>query len=215
MILQNWSLSSWRPSTTPMRPLAQSALVNEDYRAALPVGFFLSSGQRCLFQRLTTTSSLSKARPIGLWQLHPRCRNNQPTCSEVYRTPKRSSISSATRCVVHNPVSYPKAWGPRFRSTSIVLRSASLTSGLRPARPAFFSPTRPDCSNACFHRFTDWRCTPTRRATSASCIPFSNSDAARKRRFSNALKSRLTPNEFPIHKTLSQLLTNGTILSWF
>lgn len=214
MILQNGSLSSRRPSATPVRPLAQSTLVNEYYRAVLPVGFFLSSGQRCLFQRLTAPSSLSKARPIGLWQLHPSRRNNHPTCSGVYRTPKRSSISSATRRVLHSPVSYPKVSGPRLRSDSMVLRSVSLTRGLRPARPAFLSPVRPDSSNACFQRFTDWRWTPTRRATSASCRPFSNNAAARMRRLSNALKSRLTPNGLPMHKTLSQLSTNVTIFYW-
>ena len=197
----------------PPRPLAQSILVNEYYRTALPAGFFLSSGQRCLFQRHRYLS-LSKAWPIGLWQLHPSRRNSEPTCSAVYRTPKRSSISSATRCVVHSPVSYPKAWGPRLRSASMVLSFTALTSGLRPARPAFLSPVRPNFSNACFQRFTDWRWTPTRRATSASWIPFSNSTAARNRRLSNALKSRLTPSGFPTHKTLSQLLTNVTILYW-
>src|SRR5215475_3113416 len=46
MILQHGCLPSWRPSPTSMRPLAQSTLVNEHYRAALPMGFFLSSAQR-------------------------------------------------------------------------------------------------------------------------------------------------------------------------
>jgi hypothetical protein len=162
------------------------------------VGFFLSSIQRCLIERPTVTSSLPEARPIGLWQFHPSRRNNHPACSGVYRTPKRSSISSAARGVLH------------LRSDSMVARSASLTRGVRPVRPAFVSPVRPDSSHACWQRFTDWRWTPTRRATFASCRPLSRNAAARMRRVSNALRSRLTPNGFPFHNTLSALIIDAS-----
>lgn len=214
MILQHGGLSSRRPGPTAMRLLAQSALVNEHYRAALPLGFFLSSGQRFLFQRWTAASSLSKARPTGLWQLHPSRRNSHPTCSGVYRTPKRCSISAAIRRVVHRPVSYPKASGPRLSSLSICRKSRSLKRGLRPGRSAFLSPARPNSCKARFHRFTDWRWTPTLRATSASCTPFPNSAAARNRRFSSTSKFRLTPIGFPMHRILPQISTNVTIISW-
>src|SRR3989442_4114670 len=44
VILQHRRLSAWRPGTTAVRALAQSALVDEDDGAPLFAGFFLISG---------------------------------------------------------------------------------------------------------------------------------------------------------------------------
>jgi hypothetical protein len=148
-ILQHRGLSSGRPCPTAVRTLAQPALINEHYRAAFLLGFFLSSGQRRFFHRPMAGSSRWSARPVGRWQLQPSFPNSHPTCPGWYFTPQLRSINSATRSSVQRLVSYPKACGPRLSPLSRRLRSASRKRDLRPARPAFFSPSRP-CSPICF-----------------------------------------------------------------
>jgi len=203
-ILQHRRLTFWRPGPTTVRTLTEPALVHKHYRAALPLGFFLSPGQRFFFQRSMETSSRSSARPVGRWQLQPIFPNSHQTCPGWYFTPHSCLISSATRCRVHSPVSYPKVSGPSLSFRSIFFSSASLSRDLRPARPAFFNPPRP-CSAICFfHRPTDWRCTPNCRATSASLSPACNRLCARSRRSSSSSKSLFTPAGFPMQNYLSQ-----------
>jgi hypothetical protein len=210
-VLQHRGLPSRRPSPATVRPLAESALINEHYGATLPLGFFLSLGQRFFFQRSMAVSSLCSARPVGRWQLQPSLPNTHQTCPGWYFTPQRCSISSATRSSVHSSVSYPSAWGPRLSSRSIRLKSAPLSRDLRPARPAFFRPARP-CFSICWaHRFTDWRWAPTCRATSASFNPCFRSAWARNRRCSNASKSLLTPRAFPMQCIIAENASDVTI----
>src|ERR1700693_845169 len=71
VILQHRRLPAPRPGTAAMRPLAQSALVEEDDRAPLFLGFFLMSGQVVFFHTRSASSSRSSARPTGRWQLQP------------------------------------------------------------------------------------------------------------------------------------------------
>jgi hypothetical protein len=212
-ILYYRRLSPRRPSSTTVRALAQSAFVDKHYRAALPLGFFLSCGQRFFFQCSIEASFRSRARPVGLWQLQPSFLNNHHTWPRWYRTPHSSSISFATRSSVQSPVSYPNVSGPALSPRSTFLKSASLSRGLRPARPAFFNPPRPASAICLRHRPTDWRCTPICRATSASVMPCLISAYARSRRSSNASKSLLTPAGFPMQKYLSQPSPNVTIFN--
>jgi len=210
-ILKHRRLSSWRPGPATVRTLAQSALVDKYYRTALPLGFFLSRGQRFFFHCAIETSSRSSARAAGRWQLHPIFPNNHQIWRGWYLTPHSSLISAAIRASVQSPVSYPSACGPCLSSRSILLRSDSLSRDLRPARPAFFSPARP-CSAICLrHRPTDWRCTPSSRATCASVNPRLNNVWARSRRSSNASKSLSTPAGFPMQGYLSQTPSKVTI----
>src|SRR5271167_3814334 len=65
VILQHRGLAAWRPATTAMRTLAQSALVDEDDRAPLFFGLFFNSGQRFCFHCWILASSRSRARPAG------------------------------------------------------------------------------------------------------------------------------------------------------
>jgi hypothetical protein len=65
MVLQHWRLAARSPSTAAMRPLAQSALVDEDDRAAFCLGFFLMTGQRLVFHSWMAASLRSRARPVG------------------------------------------------------------------------------------------------------------------------------------------------------
>ena len=205
-ILQHRGLALWRPRPTAMRALAQSAFINEHDRASFLLGFFLSFGQLCFFHRLIARSSRSSARPVGRWQLHPSFPNSQPTWPGWYLTPNSCLINLAIRSRVHRFVSYPSGCGPSLSLVSSFFKSASLRRGLRPARPAFFKPRRPLFSICCAQRLTDWRCTPTRRATSASLSPSLNSVYARKRLCSNPSKSLLTPAGFPMQSFLSHLL---------
>ena len=197
--LEHRSLPARRPCAATVRSFAQTAFVHKYNGLPLQLGFFLSSGHRCFFQRRIASSSRSIARVVGLWQLHPSIFSTFHTCPEWYRIPHSRSIRSATLQAVQRLVSYPSDSGPRFRPSRIFSRSVSERRGLRPALPAFFSPDMPDSLNCRAHRLTDWRCTPTRRATSASWIPCFSSFAACRRRFSSTSKFRFTPAGFPIH----------------
>src|SRR5271169_6902961 len=71
VVLQHRGLSSRRPGAAAMGPLAEPALVDENYDPALLFGLFFNSGQRFCFHRSMAFSSRSKARPAARWQLHP------------------------------------------------------------------------------------------------------------------------------------------------
>jgi len=212
MILENRRLSFRRPGPTTMRPFAQSALVDKHYRAFFPLGFFLSFGQRLFFHRSIFSSSRSNARFAGLWQLQPSPCKIRHTWAGWYLTPHSCSIRSATLDVVHSSVVYPLAWAPCVSWVSTRRRSVVLSKGFLPARPAFLSPRIPDSLSSLSQRFTDWRCTPTRRATSACETPARNSRAASSRRCSSLSKFLRTPIGFPMHPKLSQKSKNVTIL---
>ena len=212
MELKHWCLSARRPGAAAMRSFAQTAFVYKYNGLPLQLGFFLSLGHRLFFHRRIASSSRSIARVVGLWQLHPSFFSTFQTCPEWYRIPHSRSIRSATLQAVQRPVSYPSASGPRFRASRIFSRSTSERHGFRPARPACFSPAMPDSLSCRAQRFTDCRCTPTWRATSASWIPFFRSFAACRRRFSSASKLRFTPAGFPMHWSIHQIPKNVTIL---
>ncbi len=212
MKLKHWSLSTRRPGTAAMRSFAQTAFVHKYNGLPLQLGFFLSSGHRFFFHWRIASSSRSIARVVGLWQLHPSLFSTFQTCPEWYRIPHSRSIRSATLQAVQRLVSYPSASGPRFSASRIFPRSDSERRGLRPARPAFFSPDMPDSLSCRAQRLTDCRCTPTRRATSASWIPSFNSFAACRRRFSSTSKLRFTPAGFPMHWSIQRVPKNVTII---
>ena len=176
------------------------------------LGVFFTSGQCTCFQWRIAFSFRSRARPTGRWQLHPNPRRMRHTWTFVYRTPHWRSIRSATRQLVHSPVSYPRASGPRFKPATIRRRSSSLSRGLRPGWRAFCKAFRPPAANCRAQRLTDCRWTPTLRAVSASVQPCSKNRAALSRRRSNARKSRFNPAGFPMPVTVTPLTANVTIL---
>ena len=131
-----------------MGSLAQPAFVDEDEGLDLPGSVFFNAGKRRFFQRRMASSSRSKARPTGRWQLQSNCFNSRQTWVVVYRTPHSCSIKCATRWLVHKLVAYPRASGTRWSHCSIRFRSAADNFGFRPARPALFNPARPASSSA-------------------------------------------------------------------
>src|SRR5215469_4540158 len=143
VVLQHGCLAPWSPRTAAVRALTQSTFVDEDDSPIFVFGFFFNSGQRSRFQRLIFSSSRSKARPVGRWQLQPSCRRMRQAWEGSYCTPHSCSIRSATRADVHRWVSYPRACGPRFNPLSTRRKSSLPRRGLRPARPAFFRARRP------------------------------------------------------------------------
>ena len=187
--LQDRCLPPGGPSAHTVRLLTQPAFIEEEDGTALGARFFFISGQRRFFQCAMAASFRSRARPTGRWQLQRSLARMRQTWSGWYLTPLCCSIRRATRWLVHKAVGYPQACGPATRPCSKAAKSSALKRGLRPARPALFSPPIPSLSRIFAHRLTDWRCTPTRRATSACEKPFSSKRAARKRRFSIEWKS--------------------------
>ena len=78
VVLEDRRLSARRPGPAAVRPLSQSAFVDEDDRLPLRGGLFFNAGQRTRFQWRIAASSRSRARPIGRWQLQPsRLRSRQ------------------------------------------------------------------------------------------------------------------------------------------
>src|SRR5580658_885543 len=84
VVLEHRRLAAWRPGTTPVRALAQSAFVDEDDRAPFFSGFFLISGHVFRFQWPMASSSRSSARPVGRCGLQFSCRNSFQTCPAWY-----------------------------------------------------------------------------------------------------------------------------------
>lgn len=154
----------------------------------------------------------SKARPAGRCGVQPKSWSRRQVCTVEYFTPHSRSIRSATRQAVHRLVPYPKASGPRFKPCTMRWRSAAVSFGGRPARGARFSAPAPSCFNCRAQRLTDWRCTPTRRATSASATPRLSSLAAFRRRCSSFTRSRFTPAGCPIPESIAEIVIVVTIL---
>jgi hypothetical protein len=204
MELQLRGLAPRSPRSAYVRPFAQSAFVDKDDMAAFAEGFFLRAGHVYRCQRRIASSSLSRAFPAGLWQLHPRSRNNRHTWPGWYITPHSRPMTAATRGSVHKPVAYPCASGPSCNTRVTCLRCGSLNRGRRPVRPAERSSRIPPALRAFAQRDTDIGLMPRCRATSACFQPLCKSAAADLRRCSNAhsaSRSRLTPRGFPMQET--------------
>ncbi len=77
---QDRSLPARRPSAAPVRPLTQSAFVDEDDRTPLFAGFFLMAGQVFCFHSAIADSFRSNAFPTGRCGLQFNCRRTFQTC---------------------------------------------------------------------------------------------------------------------------------------
>jgi hypothetical protein len=74
VVLQDGSFSTRSPGPNPVRLLGEPAFVDKDYCAPFAARFFLMAGHCFFFQCAMACSSLSRARPTGRWELHPRPR---------------------------------------------------------------------------------------------------------------------------------------------
>ena len=212
VLLKDRSMASRRPGAATMGLQAQTALVDEDDRLAFAFGVFFRAGQWVSFHQRIASSLRSSARPVGRWQVQPSCRRMRHTWLGWYRTPHSTSISSATRPDVHSPLPKPKASAPRRSPRSTRRRSAAVRRGGRPICFALRRDRRPPSSSCCAQRLTDWRWTPTCRATSDWLRPLRNRSTAFIRRCSSASKSLRTPAGFPIAASLPQAERTVTML---
>src|SRR5215467_4276815 len=210
--LEHRRLTPRRPSPHAVGPFTQSAFVDEDDGLASFCSVFFNSGQRWRFHLRMAGSFRSKARPAGRCGVQPRSRSRRQACTVEYFTPHSRSIRSATRQAVQRLVPYPRACGPLFKPCRIRWRSAAVSWAGRPARGARFRAPGPPCSNCRAQRLTDCRCTPTRRATSASGMPCLSSRAAFRRRCSSFTRSRLSPAGCPI---AGEYNPNGLLVSLY
>src|SRR5271165_1356800 len=188
VILQHRRLSAGRPSTAAVRTFAQSAFVDEDDRAAFVFGFFLTPASA---SASTAESSLRSAPGLGRWDAD----SSIPTAAECAKPAKHGSgphirprsggpLAPKSTARSHSPKPGVRA-SARARSSSGLAHStgACVPHGLpASAQPGLFRPTRPPTD------LTDWRCTPTCRATSDWWTPFFSSRAARRRRRPQLLK---------------------------
>src|SRR5579863_116303 len=203
-VLQDGGLSLRSPSTCAAGSLRQTRLVDEDDYSPLPRGDFFSAGHLFCFQLRIAASSRSRARPVGRCTLQPSsCRILQTEDCASF-TPKRSSISIPTRGSVHSSLVKPAARAPAFNNLMSCARCSSLSLGGRPKRSARFKPEDPPCSCSFLQRNTDWRDTPTRRATSAGHTP------AARRRIPRFLRRSSSCNCCSISIATSNVTIRGT-----
>ena len=103
-MMLNGSRAPRRPSLDHQRSQQKARFIGKYYVGAQPRGVFFTRGQSFRFQRSMAFSSRSKARRSGFWCVHPsRCRS-WPAVLKWHGIWKVSSITSATRFVVHSSV---------------------------------------------------------------------------------------------------------------
>jgi len=187
---QERGLAARGPGAADNGLLREAAFVFENEPRVASAGVFFSCAQRRVFHCSMAVSFRSRARRAGRWRDHPNRRRIRQTCPGWCRTPVTRVMTAATRGKVHRSVRNPCAAGPARSAPSTVAKASASNCGLRPARPAPFSPGRPRT----FHAWYQWcaltRVTPSCWATAACETPRANSRAACSRRASNAAKSR-------------------------
>src|SRR5581483_12120164 len=187
-VLQNRSLALRGPGACATGAFRQSRLVNKDDYSALPCGDFFTAGHLFFFHSAMAASSRCRARPVGRCTLHPNCcsiRHTEGCESSIW---KRSLISLAMRRSVHSSLANPAANAPVLSALSSSVRCASSSFGGRPNRFGRSRPRIPPCGWRFDQRNTDWRLTPTRRATSAGHTPLASSRIPCLRRLSNSTR---------------------------
>ena len=188
-VLQNRRFTAGRPGSYLGGTFREARFVDENYGLAAFFSVFFSAGHCVRFQVRIACSSRWMARPVGRWHENPSDRNRRHTCTSLYAWPKRSMISARTRGKVHSSVGKPAATAPRLSKRVNSRRSALPKLLGRPSGLAL-SASRPSASSFFAQVLTDWRLTPSLRATSACGTLFSNSRAACSRRRWSAFRSR-------------------------
>src|SRR5215469_4099620 len=189
-VLQDRCLTPWGPGTRAAGSFGQTRLVDEDDYSALPRSDFFTAGHRFCFQVRIAASSRCRARPVGRCTLQPSCCSCRHTEDWENSTPKRSLISIPMRGSVHSSLVKPAAIAPLFSALISSARCASSSLEGRPKRFGRCSAAMPPFSCSFVQRNTDWRETPTRRATSAGQMPAASSRMPCLRRCSSSSSFR-------------------------
>jgi len=188
-----------------MRALAQSAFINEDDGSPFFLGFFLSSGQRCFFQRrdgrfvpFQRPPDRPLAAPTQLPQnFSKHARGGSARHTRARSSPPRAAQStswSRIRAPQDRASVLPRCAATRRHPAAACVPRARLSSN-RLALPV--PPAWPSDAPSAGAR-------PALRATSAWLFPCCNKLAARRRRASSASKSRFTPRGLPMPAKLYQ-----------
>src|SRR6478672_3099770 len=191
-LLDDRRLSSQSPSTGDWTLLGQSRLVYEDDGPSLASGLFFSAGHCLRFHCTIACSSRCSALRSGFCGVKPRLRNSSHPPVLLYATPNSRLISARTRLIVHSSVAKPAASAPcnnirRSPSHCVASKCLGRPNGLR-----LSLPTAPFAlASCCAQSLTDWRVTPSRRATSDCDTLRLSSRAPSSRRASIAFISRL------------------------
>src|SRR6185437_16108655 len=189
-VLQDWCLAPWGPGARAAGSFRQTRLVDEDDYSALPRSDFFMAGHLFCFHVRIAASSRWRASPAGRCTLQPSCCSCRHTEDCENSIPKRSLISMPIRGSVHSSLAKPAANAPAFSALISSARCASSSFGGRPKRSGRRSATMPPFSCSLVQRSTDWRETPTRRATSAGQTPAASSRIPCLRRLSSSSSFR-------------------------
>lgn len=209
-LLDDRGLASGCPGGANRWSLGESRLVEKSQIGPQASGLFLTLGHSLRIQRWMSCSSLSLARLIGRWRLHPRLLSTLQTWPGWYRIPHTLQMTCETRSNVHRCVEKPQEVAPLSSVASRRLRADKSKPGLRPARPAALSPLRPWRLKARNQRSALTRLTLSRLATSAWEWPWAKSRAAAIRRASRAVKSRrgrVVLSMHPVYQIVGSFVT--------
>jgi hypothetical protein len=185
-VRQDRRVPARRPGASDDGLLREPTLVFEDEPRPPASGVFFTWGQRRRTHCRIAALSRSRARFAGRCNDHLSPCRMRHTCAGWCRTPVNRSSTVAMRGSVHRSVPNPWAIGPRRSATSSPARCSAFKAGLRPNRPAAFSPVLPSACQAWNQRWAATTLTPSLRATADWDSPRANSRAASKRRASNA-----------------------------
>lgn len=182
VVTMDWRPAFECPSAADRGDQEESGLVEEDEVSTQDLGVFFIRGHSFCFQRLICSSSRSRARRSGFWQLKFIPCSIRPTWSRLYLTPNVFTMTSAIRAVVHRSVRYPQAIAPRSNSrVSSFFWRASKRVG-RPGEACTSYTLFPSRARWSRQRMTELAKQPKRRATALRLNPSSTSLSAWRRR---------------------------------
>jgi hypothetical protein len=177
------------------REQQEAAFVRKNKARVTVDDLFLMPGQAWATHAAISPSSRSRASRGGTCGVIPRTRSQSFRYRWFICTPKRCSITAATRGAVQRSVAKPKSHGLAriHRSTWLAWHPLSFGGRPRPghvARPA--SPNRPRPRQRLSQRHTDRSLTSSRSATSSGASPSFTINTAKRRSCSadNAFRGR-------------------------
>jgi len=163
--------------------LGRGVLSSPTYMASTPSGLWIENQRNPAGYRYCFFGSM--ARRSGFCGLQSSSRRMCQTRPGWYLTPKRASITLATRVSVHRSVANPAACGPCRRISSSATFCSAVNREGRPGWGLARNASGPPSLRAPFHRHTDEGEAPTRRAISRTPLPSWSKLPPIRRRTSN------------------------------